>query len=267
MSERSRTAPAARVFGLHAVEALLAQEGDRLLRLLIAESRSDRRLQTIRARAGQLGIQVISESRATLDSLTGGGNHQGVIAELRSERQAVGEEALEQILIACSDPLFLILDGVQDPHNLGAALRSADAAGAAAVIVPRDRACGLNATVRKVACGAAERVPLIQVTNLARTLRMLRESGVWLVGFALESGAPPHYQARLTGPLALLLGGEERGLRRLTREGCDQLVQIPMAGQMQSLNVSVACGIALFEALRQRQIAAGDRSEYDARPA
>jgi 23S rRNA (guanosine2251-2'-O)-methyltransferase len=166
------------------------------------------------------------------------------------------ESRLRQLVADTAAPLLLVLDGVTDPHNLGACLRTADAAGVDAVVAPRDRAAGLGPTVRKVAAGAAESVPFVQVTNLARTLAWLAEAGVWRIGLAGEGEGTLH-AADLRGPLALVLGSEGRGLRRLTREHCDLLLRIPMAGSVESLNVSVAAGVALFEARRQRQAAAG----------
>jgi len=178
--------------------------------------------------------------------------HQGVIGRLQPSRER-NERDLELLLDGLEHPPFLlVLDGVQDPHNLGACLRTADAAGVDAVIAPRDRAAGLTATACKVACGAAQTVPFIRVTNLARTLGRLQKAGIWLVGAAGEEDREL-YQADLTGPLAIVVGGEGRGLRRLTRERCDLLVSIPMAGIVESLNVSVATGICLYEALRQRR--------------
>jgi 23S rRNA (guanosine2251-2'-O)-methyltransferase len=174
------------------------------------------------------------------------------VAEVRG-RAVHNETFLEQLLVELDVPPFLlVLDGVQDPHNLGACLRTADAAGVHAIIAPRDRACGLTPIVRKVASGAAETVPFIQVTNLVRTLKLLQQAGLWVVGTALEEAAKPIHQQSLSGPLALVMGAEGQGMRRLTRETCDQLVYIPMRGMVQSLNVSVATGVALFEALRQR---------------
>jgi len=178
-------------------------------------------------------------------------SHQGVVAETGTA-PGLGEKELPAFLEALEGPAFLlILDGVQDPHNLGACLRSANAAGVDAVIVPRDRSAPLNATARKVACGAAESLPVVRVTNLARTLRSIREAGVWVYGATGEAEST-FYETDLSGPLALVLGGEGRGLRRLTREHCDGLLSIPMAGSISSLNVSVAAGIFLFEARRQR---------------
>lgn len=161
------------------------------------------------------------------------------------------ENDLPDLIAALDNPFFLILDGVTDPHNLGACLRSADAAGVHAVIVPKDRSAQLNATAKKVACGAAENVPLIRVTNLARTMRMLQEENIWIVGTAGEADHTL-YQSKMTGRLALVMGAEGEGMRRLTREHCDELISIPMAGSVSSLNVSVATGICLFEAVRQR---------------
>jgi 23S rRNA (guanosine2251-2'-O)-methyltransferase len=191
--------------------------------------------------------------RDRLDRLAGGTGHQGIAAQVNAPA-ALGEKALDELLTALEEPpLLLVLDGVQDPHNLGACLRSADAAGAHAVIAPRDRAAGLTPVACKVASGAAESVPFIQVTNLARTLRHLRDGWqVRVVGTAGEAETLL-YDADLTGPLALVMGSEEKGLRRLTREQCDLLVRLPMAGAVESLNVSVAAGVALFEAVRQRR--------------
>ncbi|PUV48591.1 23S rRNA (guanosine(2251)-2'-O)-methyltransferase RlmB, partial [Cronobacter sakazakii] len=176
--------------------------------------------------------------------------HQGIVARVKPGRQ-YGENDLPDLLAAHAQPFLLILDGVTDPHNLGACLRSADAAGVHAVIVPKDRSAQLNATAKKVACGAAESVPLIRVTNLARTMRLLQEENVWIVGTAGEADHTL-YQSKMTGPLALVMGAEGEGMRRLTREHCDELISIPMAGSVSSLNVSVATGICLFEAVRQR---------------
>ncbi|STQ78534.1 23S rRNA (guanosine-2'-O-)-methyltransferase RlmB [Hafnia alvei] len=194
-------------------------------------------------------IQVAN--RQWLDEKVEGAVHQGIIARVREGRQ-YQENDLPALLENLEQPPFLlILDGVTDPHNLGACLRSADAAGVHAVIVPRDRSAQLNATAKKVACGAAETVPLIRVTNLARTMRFLQEQNVWIVGTA---GEADHnlYQSKMTGPMALVMGAEGDGMRRLTREHCDELISIPMAGSVSSLNVSVATGICLFEAVRQR---------------
>ena len=189
-----------------------------------------------------------------MDQLTHGEAHQGVIAQLK-KIDNLGEGALDDILDkAGAAPLLLVLDGVTDPHNLGACLRTADAAGVHAVIVPRDRAAGLSPVVRKVAAGAAETVPLIQVTNLARTLRWLQERGLWLVGTDDEA-TQSLYDAKLTGPMAVVMGAEGAGMRRLTKEQCDLLVNLPMKGVVESLNVSVATGVTLYEVVRQRKAA------------
>lgn len=224
-----------------------------MLEIWVEARRRDRRLRELIALAREQDIPVREISRQELDALVPGTNHQGVAANTRTPA-ARDEKALESMLETLTDPLLLlILDGVQDPHNLGACLRSADAAGVHAVVTPKDRAVGLTPTVCKVASGAAETVPFFQVTNLARTLRWLREKqGIWLIGTAGEADNSL-YTADLRGPLGLIMGGEERGMRRLSREACDQLVSLPMAGSVESLNVSVAAGICLFEAVRQRR--------------
>ncbi len=238
------------VWGLHSVQALLARPGS-VVELWTDSARHDQRLAALQRELTTAGIAWQEVGRRELDRLASGENHQGVVARVEL-RPAGSERDLEQLLVDLTLPPFLlVLDGVTDPHNLGACLRSADAAGVQAVIAPRDRACGLTAVARKVASGAAESVPFIQVTNLARTLRFLKENGVWVVGTAGE-GEQSLYDTQLTGPLALVLGAEGSGLRRLTREVCDLLVRIPMAGSVSSLNVSVAAGVVLFEALRQR---------------
>jgi 23S rRNA (guanosine2251-2'-O)-methyltransferase len=195
-------------------------------------------------------VKVSTRDVQELDRLASGERHQGVCVQMRSAG-VLGEGALDDLLEKVKAPLLLVLDGVQDPHNLGACLRTADAAGVAAVIVPRDRAAGLSPVVRKVASGAAETIPLIQVVNLARTLRWLKEREIWIVG--TDDEAPKSlFETSLTGPLALVLGAEGQGLRRLTKENCDALISIPMKGVVESLNVSVATGVVLYEALRQR---------------
>jgi 23S rRNA (guanosine2251-2'-O)-methyltransferase len=239
------------VFGLHAVRALLQQRPERAALLLLQKGRDDARATELQHLAQQAGVRMEWRDSRELDRLAGSERHQGACLQIRP-MGALGEGALDELLDrASSPPLLLVLDGVQDPHNLGACLRTADAAGASAVIVPRDRAAGLTPTVRKVASGAAETMPLIQVVNLARTLRWLKEREVWLVG-ADDQATQSLFATSLTGPLALVLGAEGAGLRRLTRENCDLLVSIPMAGAVESLNVSVAAGVLLFEAARQR---------------
>lgn len=239
------------IYGLHAVEGVLGTAPRSIEALWLDRGRRDKRMQGLEQLAQQAGIPVNWSDKKTLSELVPEGRHQGVVARIQAS-QVHNETYLEQLLQDLEVPPFLlILDGVQDPHNLGACLRSADAAGVHAVITPKDRACGLTATVRKVASGAAETTPLIQVTNLARTLKFLRHLDIWLVGAAGET-EQELYQTDLTGPLAVVMGTEGKGLRRLTRENCDVLVKIPMVGAVESLNVSVATGICLFEALRQR---------------
>ena len=252
-----------RIFGLHAVTAALRNDPENVTRLLVDRGRHDRRLKELLDLAREQGIRVEQADARQLEREAGGDRHQGVVAHYQAP-EALGEEALDDILAANPQPLLLVLDGVTDPHNLGACLRTADAAGVAAVIVPRDKAVGLTPTVRKVACGAAESVPFIQVTNLARTLETLKQQGLWVVGAAGE-GAAELYDVDLTGGCVLAMGAEGSGLRRLTREHCDHLVRIPMRGQVESLNVSVATGVCLYEALRQRR-AASDKSQVTGQP-
>lgn len=238
------------VCGLHTVQAALDGGGE-VTRVWIDRRRRDARVQAVLAAAQRAGVTVERVGRERLEELVPGQRHQGVAAQCVGA-VAQDEAALRRLLAGLEvPPLLLVLDGVTDPHNVGACLRTADAVGVHAVIVPRDRAVGLNATVRKVASGAAESVPLVQVTNLARTLKWLAGEGVWLVGLAGETETSLH-TADLSGPLALVMGSEGSGMRRLTREQCDQIVRIPMVGQVESLNVSVAAGVALFEAVRQR---------------
>jgi len=240
-------------YGLHAVEGLIAANPEQVREIAVAAGRNDRRLAGLIAMAEAHGIAVRRLPGAELDRLLPGARHQGVIATLAAaSSEGAREQDLAAFLAGLAEPPFLlVLDGVQDPHNLGACLRTADAAGVQAVIVPRDRAAGITPVVRKVACGAAETVPVFTVTNLARSLRQLKEAGVWIYG-ASGDAERSLYGTDLRGPLALVLGGEGKGLRRLTRELCDFLIAIPMAGRVESLNVSVAAGVLLYEAQRQR---------------
>lgn len=238
------------IYGIHAVKALLDRDPQRFLEVFILKGRDDRRLHPLITELESAGITVQVANRQWLDSKVEGAVHQGIVARVKEGRQ-YQENDLPALLDELTQPFLLVLDGVTDPHNLGACLRSADAAGVHAVIVPRDRSAQLNATAKKVACGAAENVPLIRVTNLARTMRLLQEHQVWIVGTAGEADHTL-YQSKLNGPLALVMGAEGEGMRRLTREHCDELISIPMAGSVSSLNVSVATGICLFEAVRQR---------------
>ncbi|WP_349572362.1 23S rRNA (guanosine(2251)-2'-O)-methyltransferase RlmB [Azotobacter salinestris] len=241
-----------RIYGVHAVEALLRHHPRRVKQLWLAEGRQDPRIQGLLELARQARVPVGQRERRELDEWAEG-VHQGVVAEV-SPSQVWGEAMLDELLDRYEGPpLLLVLDGVTDPHNLGACLRTADAAGAQAVIVPKDKSATLNATVRKVACGAAEVVPLVAVTNLARTLEKLRQRGLWTVGTAGEV-EQELYGLDLRGPTVLIMGAEGKGMRRLTREHCDYLVRLPMAGSVSSLNVSVATGVCLFEVVRQRRL-------------
>jgi len=241
------------VCGLHAVESLLNTRPGSVSELLIAEGRDDRRLEALLECATNGDITVTRLSRRELDRLLPGSRHQGVIARLGAMPVTLKEANIKPFLGALGhEPFLLVLDGVQDPHNLGACLRTADAAGVDAVIVPRDRAAGITPTVRKVASGAAETIPVFTVTNMARVLRVLKEAGVWLYG-ASDAADSSLYDADFTGPLAVVLGSEGKGLRRLTQELCDFQVAIPMTGSVTSLNVSVAAAVLLYEVVRQRR--------------
>ncbi len=240
------------IYGLHAVQAVLEHEPDTVKQLWLEHNRRDKRSQVLVKLARDARLPVQRVEREVLDEKSDAARHQGVVAEV-SHQPAMDEAGLFAYLKDLQEaPFLLVLDGVQDPHNLGACLRTADAAGVHAVIAPRDSACGLTSTVRKVASGAAETVPFVQVTNLVRTLKKLQAEGVWLVGTDLDTETSL-FQTDLTGPLALVLGAEGKGMRRLTREVCDSLLTLPMAGTVQSLNVSVSAGICLYEAVRQRQ--------------
>jgi 23S rRNA (guanosine2251-2'-O)-methyltransferase len=240
------------VYGLHAVNAVLERAPDRVLELWIAQPRAaEARVHDLKERAQRAGVHIHAASAEALLKLVGDVAHQGAVAAVRPLKSWDEDDLAVWLDRLTADPLLLILDGVTDPHNLGACLRTADAAGAHAVIIPKDRAATLDGVARKVAAGAAEFIPVASVTNLARTLEALKQRGVWIVGTEGEA-AESLYSADLKRPLALVLGAEGSGMRRLTREKCDFLVRIPMAGHMESLNVSVAAGIVLFEALRQR---------------
>ncbi len=239
------------IVGWHAVLAALRSPGSSVREVWVRRGREDRRSAELVQLAGERKVTVKTVDVQALDDRAEGVNHQGVLAFMQGS-QLLDEAGLDQLLDGLTHPPFLlVLDGVQDPHNLGACLRTADAAGVDAVIAPRDRAVGLTPAVRKTAAGAAESLPFVQVTNLARCLRDLQERGIWVIGTAGET-TQTLYQADLKGPLALVLGAEEKGMRRLTRENCDLLVSIPMHGTVESLNVSVATAICLYEALRQR---------------
>ena len=241
---------------MHAVGAVIERSPERVLELWIAEPRNDDRARALRQRAEAVGIRVQAGSHESLAKLVGDVVHQGAVAAVRPRKPWDEHDLVANLSQITADPagslpLLLVLDGVTDPHNLGACLRTADAAGAHAVIIPKDRSAVVDGVVRKVAAGAAEFVPVATVTNLARTLGQLKDQGIWVVGTDGEA-AQTLYGADLKRPLALVLGAEGGGMRRLTRECCDFVVRIPMAGQVESLNVSVAAGVALFEARRQR---------------
>ncbi|UAX41517.1 23S rRNA (guanosine(2251)-2'-O)-methyltransferase RlmB [Pasteurella canis] len=239
------------IYGIHAVSAFLNHAPERLIEVYVLKGREDKRLQPLLNELHSLGISVQFLNRQTLDKKADGEVHQGIIARVQPAKE-LNEADLDKILENKTNPLLLVLDGITDPHNLGACLRTADAAGVTAVIVPKDKSAQLTSIARKVACGAAEVMPLIRVTNLARTLRDLQhQHHIWVVGTAGEA-TETLYQTKLTGGLALVMGAEGDGMRRLTREHCDQLISIPMAGSVSSLNVSVATGVCLFEIVRQR---------------
>ena len=253
MSAPPKTPSATKVlFGFHAVGVRLKTAPASLIEVYIDASRRDARMRQFVERAKEAGVRLIDSDGLRLAKLAGSHGHQGVAARVSEVEQVHSlDELLEQLEEAGEAPLLLVLDGVTDPHNLGACLRVADGAGAHAVIAPKDHAAGLNATVAKVASGAAETVPYFMVTNLARTLNELKERNIWIVG---TSGDAPKsvYEVELKGPTALVLGAEGPGMRQLTRKTCDELVHIPMRGAVESLNVSVASGVCLYEALRQR---------------
>ena len=238
-------------FGLHAVRTLLERHPQRVSGVLVQRGREDQRIEHLLHLARERHIKTEIKTVQELDQLANGERHQGVIARIVPS-STLGEGALDDILDSAGPkPLVLVLDGVQDPHNLGACMRTADAAGACAVVVPRERAAGLSPIVRKVAAGAAETIPLVQVVNLVRTLRWLKERGLWTLGTD-GTAEKSIYDVDCKGPLAIVMGAEGAGLRRLTRENCDVLVKIPMSGTVESLNVSVATGVVLYEAVRQR---------------
>lgn len=237
------------VYGIHSVQALLHSAPQRICELVIAKDRNDQRIKKLISAAQKHGIKPRFVGKRELEGLCDA-NHQGVVA-LAQPGVQYDEKSLLQLVETITDPFLLVLDGVTDPHNLGACMRSADAAGVHAVVIPKDNSASLNDTARKVACGAAEVVPLVVVTNLARTLKALQDKGLWVAGAAGEA-EQNIYEANLTGPRVIVMGAEGDGLRRLTKETCDELVKIPMLGSVSSLNVSVATGVVLFEVVRQR---------------
>lgn len=241
------------LIGIHAVSSALKAAAGDVEWIRIAADSKNKRLMELESRAHGSGIEVIKSRPSELDKLSGQQRHQGVVAGFRGSNIAA-EGRLEAVLDSIEDtPLVLVLDGVQDPHNLGACLRTADAAGVHLVVICKDRSAGITPVVRRAASGAAETLAVIQATNLARVLRTLKKRGIWLAGTSDEAD-DSLYSTDLTGPLALVMGNEGSGIRRLTSELCDYLVSIPMAGQVESLNVSVATGVCLYEINRQRKI-------------
>lgn len=247
------------IYGIHAVDSLLRKNPKSVQRLWVQQGREDKRIASLLELAQNQGVPIAREPRQDLDDMVKG-RHQGVVAETLDDpihgevlQSNLWQEAdLLRMVVEKDGPvLILVLDGVTDPHNLGACMRSADAAGVDAVVVPKDKSADLTPTARKVACGAAEVIPFVRVTNIARTLAALKERNVWIFGAAGEA-EKSIYDNDLTGPMALVMGAEGAGLRRLTREHCDFLVKLPMSGSVSSLNVSVATGVCLFEVVRQR---------------
>jgi 23S rRNA (guanosine2251-2'-O)-methyltransferase len=237
------------VFGFHAILSRLRADPRSVVELFLDEARGDARIRDLASTAERAGVKVHRVPAKRLDGFYGGGRHQGVVARVEMKRAA---DTLDEVLEGIDNPLLLVLDGVTDPHNLGACLRVANAAGAHAVVAPKDRAAGITPAVSKVASGAAESTPYVMVTNLARALSDLKERNIWIVG-ADERAEGTLYEANLPEPIAWVLGAEGEGMRRLTRESCDLLVRIPMAGDVASLNVSVSAGVCLFESVRRRR--------------
>ena len=236
------------VFGFHAILARLRSDPKSVVEIFVDETRNDARIRDLASSAERAGVRVMKVPTKRLDGFYGGGRHQGVVARVEMKRAS---DTLEDILEGLEKPLLLVLDGVTDPHNLGACLRVANAAGAHAVVAPKDRAAGITPAVSKVASGAAESTPYLMVTNLARTITELKERNIWVIG-ADERADKTLYETDLPDSIAWVLGAEGEGMRRLTRESCDLLVRIPMGGEVESLNVSVSAGVCLFESVRRR---------------
>ncbi|HHZ69014.1 MAG TPA: 23S rRNA (guanosine(2251)-2'-O)-methyltransferase RlmB [Methylococcaceae bacterium] len=242
------------IVGIHAVQSALDYSVEKIQGVWVDGSRQDAKFQELVKQLAGLEVPFHKTNKKTLEQLSKGRNHQGVLVEVDLPTLKTEKMLMEKIKTTSETPFFLVLDQVQDPHNLGACLRTADAVGVQGVILPKDNSAGLTPTVCKVASGAAETVPVYQVTNLARILRWMKQQGIWVMGAAGEASQTV-FQIELTGPLAFVVGAEGKGLRRLTREQCDVLVKLPMLGQVESLNLSVASGILLYEALRQRGLA------------
>jgi 23S rRNA (guanosine2251-2'-O)-methyltransferase len=239
------------IAGINAVASALEHDIDHVREVLVEAGNKNARITEIEENARRKELSVRRVTHQALEGIAGGLRHQGVIARYEAPEQTSEAELPALIEAAAGKVLILVLDGIQDPHNLGACLRSSAAAGVTAVIIPKDKAAPINATVRKTSAGAADRIPVVSVTNLARTLRAIKEAGVWVYGMDGEASGTI-YQTDFTGNVALVMGSEGEGMRRLTRDHCDGLVRIPMPGEMESLNVSVATGVALFEVVRQR---------------
>lgn len=237
--------------GIHSIEAALKYDAENVTELYIESGQQNPRVRELAERARELGIKPHARDRADLDRMTGGARHQGIAAMYKTPPARTESDLPKLIESAGQEALFLVLDGVTDPHNLGACLRSAEAAGVTAVIVPKDKAVGITPTVRRASAGAADRVAFVAATNLARSLKVLKDAGVWLTGFTGDA-AQSLYDGDFKGPVGIVLGSEGEGMRRLTREACDHVASIPMRGSVESLNVSVAAGVVLFEVLRQR---------------
>lgn len=240
------------IFGINPIAQLLEHNPSRIIEIFISENKNEQRTQMLLDLAKTNGISVQKIDIKKLDKMLDGQNHQGIMAKMTATK-ILTEADLPDLIKHTKAPLFLVLDGVQDPHNLGACMRTADAAGVTAIITPKDNSVGITPVVRKVASGAADSVPLVRVSNLARTLKELQDLGVWIAGTD-SAGEQSIYGLDLTGSIAIVLGAEGDGMRQLTRKHCDYLVHLPMLGQVESLNVSVACGVCLFEAVRQRMV-------------
>jgi len=239
------------LIGVHSVDSALSKAPQQLQLITVAQECRNPRVRELVERAGKEGIRVVTESRAVLDRRSEDQRHQDIIAEFEAANVGT-EKDLDRILESIDGtPLVLVLDGVQDPHNLGACLRTAEAAGVDLVILPKDCSAGLTPVARRAASGAAEVLPILIITNLARVLRRLKESGIWLAG-TTDSAGQGLYESDLSGPIGLVMGSEGKGMRRLTAELCDYHLQIPMQGSVSSLNVSVATAVCLFEVVRQR---------------
>ena len=241
-----------KIVGLHAAQSALMYSPQKISRAWIDSERHDKRLETLLETLTTLDVSIEKVERKKLDKLADGMNHQGVVLEVALPEELSENDLKVAVEHLSENALFLVLDNVQDPHNLGACLRTADATGVHGIIITKDNAVGITPTVCKVASGAAETVPVYVVTNLARTLRWLKTEGVWVVGTAGEAESTL-FKSDFTVPMALVIGAEEKGMRRLTREQCDFLVKLPMLGTVESLNLSVATGVLLYEVLRQRQ--------------